>query len=69
MNLTVKRIIKTGVQIAGIVILEGTLSVVGQKLREVSRANYTTVKDDLKQVTNLTKNALNGADPDDWDLI
>lgn len=68
-TLATKQILVSGLAIAKTVIVEGTLSLVNQKVREVSRTNYIGVKENSRQIRNLTKNIVDGTDPDDWDYI
>lgn len=55
--------------IAKIILIEGTISLVSQGLREVSHTNYKKTKEGTKQIYNLTRNQVEGREPSDWDLI
>ena len=68
-GLFLKKIGKIAIEAGKVIIIEGVISLASQKLRETSRTNYNTVKDDLRQGINLTKNQLTGAAPEDWDII
>lgn len=59
----VDKILKT----IGIIMLEGTLSLATQKIREVSRDNYGIVKDDTRMIINKGRNKLLGNSLEDYD--
>jgi len=67
-SLFLKKIGKIAIEGGKIIIIEGIISLVSQRLRETSRTNYNNVKDSTRQGINLTKNELTGASPEDWDL-
>jgi len=68
-SLMMKKTIGVVKDLTKIIIIEGTISLVSQGLREVSRTNYKQTKDGVKQVYNLTRNQIDGREPSDWDLI
>lgn len=55
--------------VAKVIIIEGTISLISQGLREVSKTNYKKTKEGTKQIYNLTRNQMDGREPSDWDLI
>lgn len=68
-SLMMKKTIGIMKDITKIIIIEGTISLVSQGLREVSHTNYRQTKDGVKQAYNLTRNQIDGREPSDWDLI
>ena len=68
-SLLVKKTAGLVKDIAKIIVIEGTISLISQGLREVSYTNYKKTKDGTKQIYNLTRNQIDGREPSDWDLI
>ena len=68
-SLLVKKAAGLMKDVAKVIIIEGTISLISQGLREVSHTNYKKTKDSTRQIYNLTKNQIDGREPSDWDWI
>ena len=68
-SLLVKKTAGLVKDVAKVIIIEGTISLISQGLREVSKTNYKKTKESGKQIYNLTRNQMDGREPSDWDLI
>ena len=68
-SLLVKKAAGLMKDVAKVIIIEGTISLISQGLREVSHTKYKKTKDSTRQIYNLTRNQVDGREPSDWDLI
>lgn len=66
-SLYLKKTGKIAGNIAKLIVIEGLISVGSSYLRDISKTNCNTTKDSLRQINNLTRNAINGNNIDDWD--
>lgn len=68
-SILIKKITGLVKDVTKVVVVEGTISLISQGLREVSHTNYKKTKEGTKQIYNLTRNQIDGREPSDWDLI
>lgn len=68
-SMLIKKVTGLMTEVAKVVVVEGTISLISQGLREVSHTNYKKTKEGTKQMYNLTRNQIDGREPSDWDLI
>lgn len=68
-NLYLKKTVKLTTEVAKLILIEGIISVGSSYLRDASKVNCSRTKDNLKQVSNLTRNAINGEELPDWNEL
>lgn len=66
-SLYLKKTAKLTTEVAKLILIEGIISVGSSYLRDASKVNCNRAKDNLKQVSNLTRNAMSGQELPNWD--
>lgn len=66
-NLYVNKVARLTTEVAKLIVIEGMISVGSSYLRSASKLNCDRARDNIRQVSNLTRNAISGQDLPDWD--